>query len=66
MTQSNSSTDKKEAPTIKEICQTYKISQAALSRRFDIPIRTVEDWHAGRRNPPDYVIRMMIQLLNED
>lgn len=52
--------------TIKEICLKYTLTQTALSKRFDIPLRTVQDWHAGRRNPPDYVVKMMIELLEQD
>lgn len=65
MNQTNKNTENKEISVVKELCQTFKISQAALSRRFGIPIRTVEDWCAGRRNPPDYVICMMRELLDE-
>ncbi|MGM9549029.1 MAG: helix-turn-helix domain-containing protein [Faecousia sp.] len=36
------------------------LSQRKLAERFCIPVRTVEDWCAGKRIPPDYV-RMMIQ-----
>jgi putative transcriptional regulator len=49
--------------TIKEICETYDLSQTALARKFGIPLRTVQDWHAGRRKAPDYVISMMTRLL---
>lgn len=49
--------------TIKEICDKYSLSQTALSNRFGIPIRTVQDWYSGRRNPPDYVANMMDEIL---
>ena len=49
--------------TIKEICAEYGLSQIELSRRFDIPIRTVSDWCRGLRTPPDYVVRMIEELL---
>ena len=49
--------------TIKEICEEYHFNQTELSKRFEIPLRTVQDWHAGRRTPPDYVISMMIEIL---
>lgn len=50
-------------PTIKEICEKYDLTQTALAKRFGIPLRTVQDWHAGRRVPPDYVVNMMQELL---
>lgn len=49
--------------TIKEICEKYGFSQTGLARRFDIPLRTVQDWYAGRRTPPSYVVNMMVELL---
>lgn len=49
--------------TIKELCEAYGISQTELHRRFDIPLRTVQDWYAGRRKPPAYVVNMLTDLL---
>lgn len=49
--------------TIKEICERYGLSQTALAKRFGIPLRSVQDWHSGRRNPPDYVVGMIVELL---
>lgn len=50
-------------PTIHDIRTSYGLTQAAMAERFGIPKRTIEDWDAGRRNPPDYVIRMILRLL---
>jgi putative transcriptional regulator len=50
-------------PIIAEICEAYGIGQTELSKRFEIPLRTVQDWHAGRRNPPSYVVNMVVKLL---
>jgi DNA-binding transcriptional regulator YiaG len=52
--------------TIKDICEKYRLSQTALAKRFGIPLRTVQDWHGRRRNPPDYVVGMMMELLEKD
>lgn len=52
--------------TIKSLCKDYGINQTALARRFDIPLRTVQDWHAGRRTPPAYVVNMLSDLLERD
>ena len=49
--------------TIKELCETYGITQIELHRRYGIPYRTVQDWYAGRRTPPDYVVNMLAELL---
>ena len=53
-------------PTVKELCEKYHFTQAGLYRRFGIPRRTMQDWHAGRRKPPEYVIRMMQELLEQE
>ena len=52
--------------TIKEICEKYGYSQTELAKRFGIPLRTVQDWHGGRRTPPDYVVNMILELLQKD
>ena len=52
--------------TIKEICDAYGITQTELSRKYDIPLRTVQDWHAGRRTPPAYVVNMIEKLLAKE
>ena len=49
--------------TIKQLCEEYSISQTELSKKYDIPLRTVQDWHAGRRTPPPYVVSMLDELL---
>lgn len=52
--------------TIKEICQKYNLGQTALSRRFGIPLRTVQQWYAGDRNPPPYVVDMITWILDQE
>lgn len=51
---------------IKQLLIDLGISQASLSRRFSIPLRTIEDWCAGRRNPPPYVTAMIVKLLEKE
>ena len=52
-----------EKTIIAEICEAYSLSQTELAKKFEIPLRTVQDWHAGRRNPPGYVVNMLVKLL---
>lgn len=56
----------KNMETIKELCIKYHIRQTDISKRFNIPIRTVQDWHSKRRTPPAYIIQMMDELLQQD
>ena len=53
-----------ETTPIARICEDYGLSQTALAKRFGIPLRTVQDWHAGRRKAPDYVVAMIQELLD--
>lgn len=49
-----------------EIRKMLGISRAAFSRKYNIPLRTLEDWDAGKKNPPDYVLDMLERIVNED
>lgn len=49
---------------IAQICERYGMSQTALAKKFEIPLRTVQDWHGGRRKAPDYVVKMIDRLLS--
>lgn len=39
------------------------ITQKEFAEYFGILYRTVQDWFAGRRNMPQYVVRLMIYKL---
>lgn len=49
--------------TIKEAREQIGMSRAEMSRVFEIPIRTLEDWDAGKSSPPPYVQRLIIEKL---
>lgn len=42
------------------------ISRAAFSRKYNIPLRTLEDWDAGKKNPPEYVMDLLERAVRED
>jgi len=44
---------------IKELRTITKLSRAAFSRRYDIPIRTLESWDAGEREATPYLTRLI-------
>lgn len=52
-----------ESTPIREICEQYGLTQAALANQFGIPLRTVEQWCTGRRQAPDYVVAMILTIL---
>lgn len=35
------------------------LTQKAFAEWLHIPLRTIEDWEAGRRQPPEYVIELI-------
>ncbi len=51
---------------IKEIRESMGMSRAEFSRVYNIPIRTLEDWEAGRRKCPEYVVSLLRRVTNED
>lgn len=52
--------------TSKEIREIMGISRAEFSRRYGIPIRTLEDWDSGTRKPPDWVTALLERVVRED
>ena len=42
------------------------LSRAAFCRKYNIPIRTMEEWEAGRRVPPQYVLEWLKRLVEID
>ena len=43
------------------------MSRKQFSEHTGIPVRTLEDWEAGRRTPPEYIPRLIAyQLMYEE
>lgn len=42
------------------------VSRAEFSRRYHIPIRTLEDWDWGKKTPPVYVMELLERAVAED
>lgn len=42
------------------------LSQQAFSDKYGIPRRTLQDWEYGRRTPPEYVIKLLKRVVEED
>ena len=47
------------AKTIKELRESTGMSRKDFSEHTGIPVRTLEDWEAGRRTPPEYIPRLI-------
>lgn len=51
--------------TIKELRKASRMTQKEFSKYLEISIRTLQDWEAGRRTPPDYVFKYVILMLQK-
>lgn len=49
-----------------EIREKSGMSRAAFCRKYGMPIRTMEEWEAGRRVPPDYIMDWLERIVMED
>lgn len=52
--------------TIREMRDYLGLSRAAFSRIYKIPIRTLENWEAGKRKCPDYVLYLLERCVKAD
>ena len=52
-------TDQTAQEMIQEIRKSTGLSRTEFSRRYGIPLRTMEEWEAGRRVPPEYIPEML-------
>lgn len=48
---------------IKEARLAAGLSQAKMSEILGIPIRTIENWESGRRNPPKWAKKLIVKEL---
>ena len=47
------------AEKIRKIREQTGLTRKDFSIRIGIPLRTIEDWEAGRRRPPEYIPRLI-------
>lgn len=52
--------------TINDLLSTYRLTQTELSHRLGIPLRTVQGWANGTRQPADWVLRLIDFRLKSD
>ena len=51
---------KNQIETLKNIREDLGLNRKQFSEYMDIPLRTLEEWEAGRRKMPDYVLRLIL------
>jgi len=54
--------DEIAALPFRDLLQAMGLTQSACSRRFEIPLRTVQHWAGGDRECPVYLRLMMAEL----
>lgn len=52
--------------TIKEMREALGDSQRAFAMRYGIPYRSIQNWEAGIRMPPDYLLEMLEERVKRD
>ena len=49
----------KQISSLKTIREELGMNRTEFSNYMQIPLRTLEEWEAGRRQMPEYVLRLM-------
>ena len=44
---------------LQELRACAKMNRKEFAQYFEIPLRTLEDWEAGRRKMPEYLLKLM-------
>lgn len=52
--------------TIKELRLSARMTQKQFAGYFNIPLRTIENWETGKRNPPEYLIELIRYKLKKE
>lgn len=52
--------------TSKELRAILGVSRAEFSRRYNIPIRTLENWESGSSRPPEWAFALLERAVRED
>lgn len=51
--------------TIKDARIKAGLTQRAMSDALGIPLRTIEDWEAGKRKPPEWAEKLVVEKLEK-
>lgn len=51
----------KQTP-IKDLCKKHGLTQKGLANKFEVPVRTMEDWGSGRHKCPSYFYKAMVRI----
>ena len=51
------------AKTVSEVMEITGLGTAAFAREFNLPLRTLEDWKAGRRTPSEWGFGCLLHIV---
>ena len=51
--------NERQAEVLKELRTITGYNQREMAESLGMPLRTWEDWEAGRRTPPEYIPRLL-------
>lgn len=51
---------------MKEIREMSGLTQAAFAAKYEIPLRTLQSWEGGEREPAAYILKMLERIVKED
>ena len=52
--------------TLREMRTRLGDTQSEFAARYNIPFRTIQNWEAGARNPPEYIMSLLEHRIQED
>ena len=50
----------KQIKSLKKLREDFGMNRTEFSHYMGIPLRTLEEWEAGRRQMPEYVLRLIV------
>lgn len=53
-------------PDIKAIRARSGLTRQAFCKKYEIPIRTLEKWERGEREPAEYIVALLDRAVRED
>lgn len=54
------------AMNIRELRSQLGITQSEFADRYNIPFRTIQNWEAGVRKPPEYIVELLENRIQSD
>lgn len=58
--------ENEQCEEFREIVKKTGLSLAKFAERYEIPLRSAENWSGGQRTAPSYVIKLLARVVAED